>query len=510
MMALPENVVVFVKFCQDCAPLKKEEIVCFYGEKSQTPAISVELKEPGHMMIKCPHFPPSTEKLPLKLKLKGGDIWVPSETLYPANFRGNLLAYEALLEPDSVILMVKGLNLRSGKISSTDNLVCVFASSINSSLHYSNRFRKLEKLNFGKNVIKTRVLMAAQEVLRCEKPNGITTQELDGMKVSVWEYRRGLLPSVARLNVNFSESLRESSERMHSVCACTMIWNQASFLEEWIMYHSYLGISKWFLYDNNSDDNIEETIESLSAFNVSRHVWPWIKSQEAGFSHCALRARRECKWVAFMDVDEFLNPIHYILDNDMPESTVPTEQSVMQRLIENVTSAEESDPEALKVGEIRIDCHSFGPSGLRKHPTEGQIAGYTCRMNRTERHKSIVRVSALNESLINVVHHFHLDSGYRYISIPRGFAVINHYKYQVWENFKAKFFRRVATYVSDWKESQNQGSNDRAPGLGTEPIEPEDWHTRFCEVRDTVLRNFTLETLTDPSTQLLPWQQHFR
>lgn len=204
-----------------------------------------------------------------------------------------------------------------------------------------------------------------------------------------------------------------------------------------------------------------------------------------------------------MDVDEFLNPIEYIQNETMPTDSTQTGLTVMERLINNATSAYSG---LFKIGEIRVDCHSFGPSGLKKHPDEGVIAGYTCRLNRTERHKSIVLLSALNQSLINVVHHFHLRQGYHYMNLPRGFAVFNHYKYQVWDTFKAKFFRRVATYVTDWQENQNESSRDRAPGLGTEPVEPEDWSERFCEVSDTGLRNFTLQTFTDLTTHLLPWQ----
>ncbi|KAK1381386.1 hypothetical protein POM88_028130 [Heracleum sosnowskyi] len=79
--------------------------------------------------------------------------------------------------------------------------------------------------------------------------------------------------------------------------------------------------------------------------------------------------------------------------------------------------------------------------------------------------------------------------------------------YEVWEIFKAKFYRRVATYVADWKDNQNEGSRDRAPGLGTEAIEPPDWHLRFCEVWDTGLRDFVLANMADPGNGLLPWQR---
>ncbi|KAF7130771.1 hypothetical protein RHSIM_Rhsim10G0011800 [Rhododendron simsii] len=250
--------------------------------------------------------------------------------------------------------------------------------------------------------------------------------------------------------------------KRHEICVCTMLRNQAQFLREWVVYHARIGIQRWFIYDNNSDDDISSLIESLNDenFNITRHLWPWIKTQEAGFSHCALRARDSCEWVGFIDVDEFLH---------FPSG------SSLHDVIGNLTG---------NVAELRVSCHSFGPSGLKRVPAKGVTQGYTCRMAAPERHKSIVRPEALNSTLINSVHHFHLASGFEFVNMKRHVLVINHYKYPVWEVFKEKFYRRVATYVADWQEDENVGSKDRTPGLGTRPVEPPDWPTRFCEIVD--------------------------
>ena len=67
-------------------------------------------------------------------------------------------------------------------------------------------------------------------------------------------------------------------------------------------------------------------------------------------------------------------------------------------------------------------------------------------------------------------------------------AVVNHYKYQAWPEFKAKFRRRVSAYVVDWRESLNPKSKDRTPGLGFEPVEPNGWPKMFCDIRDDRLK----------------------
>lgn len=73
----------------------------------------------------------------------------------------------------------------------------------------------------------------------------------------------------------------------------------------------------------------------------------------------------------------------------------------------------------------------FGPSGHKTSPSEGVINGYTCRLKKLERVKSLVRLGGMAASICNVVHWFILEEGYREYKISEREAVVNHYKYQV-------------------------------------------------------------------------------
>lgn len=123
--------------------------------------------------------------------------------------------------------------------------------------------------------------------------------------------------------------------------------------------------------------------------------------------------------------------------------------------------------------------------------------GYTCRLQSPERHKSIVRPDALHIALFNVCTISTLKKGFKYLNLPQSAVVINHYKYQVWEVFRTKFHGRVATYVADWQQNQNEGSRDRVPVLGTEAIVGLKSFVRFG-IQD-------LETLLWPLWLSLEW-----
>uniref|UniRef100_A0A7N0TRR5 Glycosyltransferase family 92 protein n=1 Tax=Kalanchoe fedtschenkoi TaxID=63787 RepID=A0A7N0TRR5_KALFE len=469
----PDQALIFLQYptTVSVSPLLgKDDVECaYFVPNASQPHLKLPPLRLDGLRLRCPLVHPRRFSATVALKPTSGGrgVFVAPG---PAHV-WNKVVYEALIDRDNTTLVfVKGLNLRPERAFDPAKFECVYGWDFT-----SPRF-----------LLKSEVVSAAQEIVRCRTPLSVLTGRAADVKVSVRVKGRGVIPSIARPERRL-EGLMNWKE--HEMCICTMLRNQARFLKEWVIYHGRIGVGKWFIYDNNSEDDIEEVVEALEeeGFRISRYLWPWIKTQEAGFAHCAMRARGVCKWVGFIDVDEFFHlptglTLHQVLGNRSMHSNVV---------------------------ELRTSCHSFGPSGLKKLPPRGVMDGYTCRRRAPERHKSIVKPEALNSTLINVVHHFHVKAGLRYMNMDPSVMVINHYKYQVWEVFKEKFYRRVATYVADWQAEENVGSKDRAPGLGTRAVEPKDWSSRFCEVIDTGLRDRMLKMFEEPWTRLLPWMEGY-
>ncbi|KAI3947799.1 hypothetical protein MKX01_034464 [Papaver californicum] len=388
--------------------------------------------------------------------------------------RWKFLVYESLSTDTDVILFVKGVNNRQGINRSPSEFRCIFSDSNN-------------------NFVMTEVISSYQEVFRCMKPenNAMSFRDTDKIKVSL-ETRGGerVVPSVAYYTPT-APSLTDDNKKL-LLCACTMVYNVAKFLREWVYYHSKIGVEKFFLYDNASDDNLDEVISKLREENyqVEKILWPWQKTQEAGLSHSATYANATCTWMTYVDVDEFVFS--------------PSSSSSVS--IRSLLSSSVSHPNhQRRVGQISIKCYEFGPSDRRSNPVEGVTQGYTCRRKIDSRHKSIVLLDGINTSLLNVIHHFELKQGYRNKKLSLDEMVINHYKYQAWSEFKLKFRRRVSAYVVDWKDGLNPNSKDRAPGLGFEPVEPKGWVHKFCEFHDNRLKMVTKEWFGS-STGRMAWQ----
>ncbi|XP_013596134.1 PREDICTED: UPF0392 protein RCOM_0530710 [Brassica oleracea var. oleracea] len=469
---LPEQTLVFLKYPQSLRLFTKDDLICVFSSGDDSSKLRKEKPEAvdsdkfGGQIVRCPETPPG-----YTISLAISRWTIDDHLAAGPTHQWDWLVYDAVIDHDnSTVVFVKGLNLKPGKVADVSRYECV----------YGWDFAKHNRL------IRSDVISAAQEIVRCRTPLTVLNGPKSAhgpVKVSVRiKGGTGMLPSIAQPDRIVHPPRRKPFE----MCVCTMTRNAAAVLREWVMYHAGIGVQRWFIYDNNSDDDIIAEIKDLErrGYNITRHFWPWIKTQEAGFSNCAIRARNDCDWIAFIDVDEF----YYIRSGE-----------TLTSIIRNYTASAE-------IGEIRTPCHSFGPSGLRNRPRGGVTEGYTCRVILPERHKSILKPESMNATLINVVHHFHLKDGFTFADVDKEVMVINHYKYQVWEVFKEKFYRRVATYVADWQNDENVGSRDRAPGLGTRPIEPPDWAERFCEVNDTGLRDQVLEKFKDNKLQRLIWE----
>ncbi|KAK4428332.1 Glycosyltransferase family 92 protein [Sesamum alatum] len=395
--------------------------------------------------------------------LKSPDNPPERQSTAPPLLRWSYLVYDSLTTDDDVVLFVKGVNVRQGTNREPSEFRCVFGDDV-------------------ANGVKTTVTTSMQEVFRCKRPELTAVSSVGGetnpnpMKISleiVAENR--VVPSVAYYT---SPRKLVSSNRKSLLCASTMVYDVSKFLKEWVLYHSRIGVEKFLLYDNGSDDDLGKVVKELveGGFDVNTYSWRWPKTQEGGFSHSALYAKDVCTWMMYLDVDEFVYS--------------PSWQNLSEP--SNLLLHPLISPNSSGLGQISINCYEFGPSDQRVHPVTGVTQGYNCRRRIENRHKSIVLLDGIDDSLLNVIHHFKLRQGYKTMKLSTKVMVVNHYKYQAWPEFKAKFRRRVSAYVLDWTKKLNPNSNDRTPGLGFEPVEPQEWPQMFCEVRDNKLRDLVL------------------
>jgi hypothetical protein len=97
------------------------------------------------------------------------------------------------------------------------------------------------------------------------------------------------------------------------LAVCCIIKNEGPYLLEWLAYHRLMGIDHFLLFDNESTDGTSEMLERLAKGGIVEHVaWPTGQSsspQLPAYAEGLRRMRGRAKWIAYIDVDEFLHPL---------------------------------------------------------------------------------------------------------------------------------------------------------------------------------------------------------
>lgn len=89
---------------------------------------------------------------------------------------------------------------------------------------------------------------------------------------------------------------------------CAILRNEAPYLREWIEFHRIVGVKRFYLFENNSDDDWRSALAHyVSSGTVEVTEWPVPSpAQVPAYHDFARRHMGREEWVAFIDCDEFL------------------------------------------------------------------------------------------------------------------------------------------------------------------------------------------------------------
>jgi hypothetical protein len=88
---------------------------------------------------------------------------------------------------------------------------------------------------------------------------------------------------------------------------CAIYRDEAPYLREWVEFHRLVGAERFFLYNNRStDDHREVLAPRIEDGTVEIRDWPRFPGQKAAYDHCLAGPGAESRWIAFIDIDEFL------------------------------------------------------------------------------------------------------------------------------------------------------------------------------------------------------------
>lgn len=125
-----------------------------------------------------------------------------------------------------------------------------------------------------------------------------------------WRYFSGDTEQVVRLQPKPAAS----DHRYLSVVA--IFRDEAPYLTEWLEFHRLVGVEHVYLYDNGSiDDSLRILAPYIREGFVTTIPWafPWhtaaVSAQQLAFAHALANYGPGWRWIAFIDIDEFLYPV---------------------------------------------------------------------------------------------------------------------------------------------------------------------------------------------------------
>ena len=245
---------------------------------------------------------------------------------------------------------------------------------------------------------------------------------------------------------------------------CAIFRDEAPYLREWLEFHLLAGVEHFYLYNNFSADDFRDVLEPyIRRSLVTLTDWPVHIGQTQAYDHCLKAARNAARWIAFIDIDEFLfSP----LQDDLKPVLKEFEQysAVVANWVNFGSSGHERQPDGLVIANYTrrgpLDVLvPFQPLDKR-----GQPSGPMIHKPFNQTIKSIVDPtrtrSARNPHCFNYSRGGAVDENYTPVSRAETSGVsvnrlrVNHYFSKSQQECRAKFARgRADAQVSrKWEE----------------------------------------------------------
>jgi len=136
----------------------------------------------------------------------------------------------------------------------------------------------------------------------------------------------------------------------HYLSVCAIAKNEGPYFQEWIEYHLLVGVEKFYIYDNESNDDTKKVLAPYIKSGIVEYTyWPGEKQQLPAYEDCIKRHKFDTRWLAIIDLDEFIVPV---ATKTIPEFLRSLAPGVSQLLIGWVlygSSGHETKPEGLVI-----------------------------------------------------------------------------------------------------------------------------------------------------------------
>ena len=96
---------------------------------------------------------------------------------------------------------------------------------------------------------------------------------------------------------------------LYDLAIVAIMKSEAPYVKEWLDYHLLAGVEHFYIYDNDSPDNLKEVLQPYIDKGVVTYIfYPGKARQYEAYNEAFRKYRFFCRYMAFIDGDEFLFP----------------------------------------------------------------------------------------------------------------------------------------------------------------------------------------------------------
>lgn len=261
-------------------------------------------------------------------------------------------------------------------------------------------------------------------------------------------------------------SKKNSLKKKHNVSICAIFKNEAKYLDEWISFHLLVGIDHFYLYNNNSDDDYKAVLAPYIEKGIVDLIeWPVVPGQFPAYEDCFFKYRNESQWISFLDIDEFICPLHETNINNwlLKYSHYPS-IAIYWKMF-GTSGLLHEDPDKLVIEQYTVCWEKLDDVSKVLFNTNYEVANFT-NHHFMEAKLNVLGVSmiipAVNEFKKFIKYEIH-RAGFK---SPKDSAIqINHYWSKSYRSMQEKFSRGdVNNHDRDlnlfyWHEHKNKSSD---------------------------------------------------
>ena len=95
---------------------------------------------------------------------------------------------------------------------------------------------------------------------------------------------------------------------LYDLAVVAIMKNEGLYVKEWLDYHLLAGVNHFYIYDNESTDNMKEVLQPYVDARIVTYTFAPEKHQSEVYNEAKRDFRFFCRYIAFIDGDEFIIP----------------------------------------------------------------------------------------------------------------------------------------------------------------------------------------------------------